>query len=210
MAFKDADGYPYNFAACYKNPGEQFPYVHVAPGKDTDNVFIRLGRKGSTIKFDISDEQGVPVNASESMTRPDMPEVGVCWLSPKPDGSALVPAVPLRLTVKADGYEDWHYGGADWQTDNGLLRLKPGKTLNLPVRLQRLTKEDSQRIFDSALKQLTASDDALKVEAGETLAGLGCVDAVPVLEKAIADERDETVRATLRMSLRRLENKKTS
>jgi hypothetical protein len=145
MAFNDSDGYPYNFAACYSNPGEQFPFVHVAPGKDTDNVVIRLGPKGSTIKFDIRDEEGAPVNALERMTRPDMSEGGECWLSTKPDGSALVPAVPLRLTVNADGYEDWHYGGADWQTDKGLLRLKPGETFNLPVRLQRLTNEDSKR-----------------------------------------------------------------
>jgi hypothetical protein len=45
------------------------------------------------------------------------------------------------------------------------------------------------------------------VEAGETLAGLGRAGAIPVLEKAIADERDENVRAQMRMSLRRLQDK---
>ena len=31
LAFKEADGYPSNFAAFFSNPGEQFPYIHVNP-----------------------------------------------------------------------------------------------------------------------------------------------------------------------------------
>ena len=49
----------------------------------------------------------------------------------------LVPSVPFRLTVDADGYEPWHYGGVNWQGKAGLMTLKSGETLSLTVRLRK-------------------------------------------------------------------------
>jgi hypothetical protein len=53
------------------------------------------------------------------------------------NGVMLVPPVPFRLTVQADGYEPWHYGGKNWARKAGLITLKSGQTLSLAVRLQK-------------------------------------------------------------------------
>jgi hypothetical protein len=51
--------------------------------------------------------------------------------------SMMVPAVPFRVTVDAEGYDTWHYGGANWQGKAGLITLKSGQTMSLAVRLHR-------------------------------------------------------------------------
>jgi hypothetical protein len=140
-AYKEADGYPYNFAAFLHTPGEQFPYIHVVPGQVTGNVVIQLGPKPATIRFDVKDEHGRLLSARAVFSRPDMPQISD-YIEIVSNNSVLVPAVPLRLVVQAEGYEDWHFGGAGWKTPNSLIRLKPAETLTLPIQLQRRRKAD--------------------------------------------------------------------
>jgi hypothetical protein len=146
-AYKPSDGYPYNFFAFFKNPGEIFPLVNVASGQVIENVVIRLGAKAAVINFDVRGaDDDKPMPACLTFTRPDMPEIGSYGPSISPKESFLVPAVPLRLTVNEcktaatnpDKYEPWHYAGDDWQSDKGLILLKPGETLDLSIRLKRL------------------------------------------------------------------------
>ncbi len=147
MAYKESAGYPYNFAAFFSNPGEQFPTIHVAPGALAENVVIRLGIKAATLVFELSDEAGEPVNAPASaiFNRPDMPEVGeynAGNIASKE--KLLVPAVPLRLTVEAEGYEPWHYGGEEWKTDKGQILPSSERTVAVTVRLRQAEKPDAR------------------------------------------------------------------
>ncbi len=43
----------------------------------------------------------------------------------------------IENELTADGYEEWHYGGANWQDKAGLVNLKSGQTLTLDVRLRK-------------------------------------------------------------------------
>lgn len=136
IAFKEEDGYPNNFPAFFQNPGEQFPYIQVDPGAVTKDVTIRLGRRAAILKFDLSDDGGKLLGASAFFTRPDLPDIGEYRTEIRPNEKMLVPAVPLRLTVKADGYEVWHYGGEDWETDRGLMVPVSGESLTVFIRLK--------------------------------------------------------------------------
>ena len=138
LAFKKADGYPFNFAAFFSNPGEQFPSIHAVPGTVTENVVIRLGTKAATLKFAISNDDGQTINnAAATFTRPDMPDIGEYHTRIVSDGKMLVPAVPLRLKVDADGYESWYYGGEEWLTDKGLIVPHSGQVSTVRIQLRK-------------------------------------------------------------------------
>jgi hypothetical protein len=146
LAFKESEGYPNNFYAFYKvKTAHSSVKLEIKPGEATD-VTILLGPKAAFLKVDAINEKGMPVAVGGyQLDRDDVPGpygtsvptdprlVGVGFIN----GVMLVPPVPFRLTVRSDGYEPWHYGGAKWQTKHGLIVLKSGQTLSLHVRLTR-------------------------------------------------------------------------
>jgi len=144
LAYKEADDYPRNFFVFFSSPGEDFPVIDIVQEKTVQNVVVRLGQKAGHLKLRVADDSGKSVTASVTFNRPDLtssrPDVkGYGDYSTSVTDAVAVPAVPLRVTVEADGYEPWHYGGSDWQTKKGLIRIKSGKTIVLGVRLRRTT-----------------------------------------------------------------------
>jgi hypothetical protein len=136
-AFKESDGYPDVFFAFFHMPGQDFPpKVMVKPGETTSDVVMRLGAKAAVVKFKVTDENGTPVNGRAVFQRPDLGEGGTLWRSLGAEEVLQVPPVPFRVTVNADGYASWHYGGSQWEGDQGLVRLQSGETLELSVRLR--------------------------------------------------------------------------
>jgi hypothetical protein len=146
LAFKESEGYPYQFYAFYKTKNDRSSVkVETKPGVVTSGVTLQLGPKAAYLKVDATNEKGEPVHVGYQLDRDDMPGpyttsvptdhrlVGVGFIN----GAMLVPPVPFRLTVSANGYEPWHYGGANWQGKAGLIILKSGQTLNLTVRLRK-------------------------------------------------------------------------
>jgi hypothetical protein len=144
-AFKESEGYPDNFYAFYYVKTAHSPVkAEIKPGEATD-VTIQLGPKGAYLKVEITDEKGVPVPAGFQLDRDDVP--GPFYTSVTTDsrivgggflnGTMLVPPVPFRFSVLADGYETWHFGGTKWKGKRGLITLKSGQTLSLSVRLRR-------------------------------------------------------------------------
>ena len=132
-AFKESDGYPYNFFSFFLSPGGKTPIkVQVKAGETTKDVKIQLGQKAARLDIQITTEDGSPVEASLIFTRPDLP--GEYSRGASAAESLLVPPVPFHIAVQAKGYKIWHYTGSR----NGLVALKPGETLALPVRLERL------------------------------------------------------------------------
>jgi hypothetical protein len=146
LAFNESEGYPYPFYAFYRTKNDRTSVkVEAKPGAVTSGVILQLGPKAAYLKVDATDEKGVPVQVGYQLDRDDTPGpystsvpsdprlVGVGFIK----GVMLVPPVPFRLTVVANGYEPWHYGGANYAGKDGLITLKSGQTLTLTVRLSK-------------------------------------------------------------------------
>jgi Carboxypeptidase regulatory-like domain len=135
-AYKESDGYPNGFAAFFALPNDQSLVVVKVEAGQTTTITIKRGARSAHLKVHITDENGNRMGAGLTLTREDQ---GGENYSMGTDGeiSMLVPPVPFRVTVDADGYEPWHYGGANWQGKAGLITLKSGQTLSLAVRLRK-------------------------------------------------------------------------
>ncbi len=151
LAFKESEGYPYPFYAFYRTKNDRSTIkVGNKAGIVTSGVTFQLGPKAAYLKIDASDENGAPLQVGLQLDRDDTPGsystsvptdprlVGVGFIK----GVMLVPPVPFRLTVSANGYIPWHYGGPNYAGKAGLIMLKSGQTLNLAVRLHK--KEESK------------------------------------------------------------------
>ena len=124
-AFKESDGYPYNFFAFYKPLGEQTLKVNVSPGMQTREVVIKLGPKAAKLQLEIT--QAVIDTAQIEFTRDDIPSpysVGA-----RSHHTMFVPSlVPFRFSVAVPGYKPWN---------SQLITAQPGDTVNVAVRLER-------------------------------------------------------------------------
>jgi hypothetical protein len=137
-AYKETDGYADGFSNFFAIPNDQsLVSVKVERGHIA-TLTIKRTAKAAYLNFKVTDEKGQRVPASLTLTRYDQPEEPY-GTATNLDGekSMLVPAVPFRVTVDADGYETWHYGGANYADKGGLIVLKPGQTFNLAVRLRK-------------------------------------------------------------------------
>ena len=146
LAFKESEGYPYPFYAFYRTKNDRSSVkVEAKAGEVTSGVTFQLGPKAAHLKIDATDENGAPLQVALQLDRDDTPGPYSTSLSTDPrlvgvgfiKGVMLVPPVPFRLTVSANGYEPWHYGGANYAGKAGLITLKSGQTLNLAVRLRK-------------------------------------------------------------------------
>ncbi len=146
FGFKESEGYPCGFSAFYKMKNDRsWVVVETKSGVVPSDVTIHLGPKSAYLKVTATGEDGVSVPVGYQLDRDDVPGpfntsvptdprlVGVGFIN----GVMLVPPVPFRLTVQADGYEPWHYGGKNWAGKAGLITLKSGQTLSLAVRLHK-------------------------------------------------------------------------
>jgi hypothetical protein len=137
-AYKESDGYPDSMFAFYRTSEREWIKVHIKAGQEIKDVSIQLGPKTARLNIAVTNETGSPLEKDAELvfTRPDMP--GPYKRAMNTTESLAVPAVPFRLTVEAEGYEPWHYGGTNWQTDQGLIKLNSGATLALSVQLRRI------------------------------------------------------------------------
>jgi hypothetical protein len=134
-AYKESDGYPNGFFRFLTAPGGQTQVAaKVEAGKVTTGVTMRLA-KFAHLKVHITDEKGNLLGGGITFTREDQP--GDYGMGTSGEVSMLVPPVPFRLTIDSDGYESWHYGGANYAGKAGLIALKPDQTLTLDVRLRK-------------------------------------------------------------------------
>lgn len=135
-AYKESDGYPDNFFAFYKTTDRSAPRKFtVGPGMPVRGVVITLGLKAAYLRFEITNQEGMPLNAGLIFTRDDMQGTHQRGIS-APE-TIMVPPVPFRLAVEVQGYEPWHYGGRDWQGKAGLIDLKPGQSADMRIQLRR-------------------------------------------------------------------------
>ena len=125
-AYKEAEGYPdtfFSFFATGNKDAWRFAEVYA---DRTTNVVLKLGPKYAKLNLTIKNEQGNWVGASVIFNRPDQPH-------PLTTGARelLVPPVPFRFEVAADGYLVWK---------SKLLRPRSNETVEVSVRLIRSPK----------------------------------------------------------------------
>lgn len=146
LAFKESEGYPYPFYAFYRTKNDRCSIkVEAKAGAVTSGVTLRLGPKAAYLRIEATDENGAPVQIALQLDRDDTPGSYSTGVPTDPrlvgqgfiKGVMLVPPVPFRLTVFANGYEPWHYGEPNYAGKSGLVILKSGQTLNLAVRLRK-------------------------------------------------------------------------
>jgi len=135
-AHKNSEGYPYSFFAFYITPGQEFPTVEVKSGQTTKGVVVRVGAKAAHLDYQVVDDDGKPVPGRFVFARLDQPDRPYSTSALAKD-DLLVPPTPFRATFEAKGYKPWHYGGDNWQGNDGVISLKPGEILNVAIRLRR-------------------------------------------------------------------------
>lgn len=79
--------------------------------------------------------------------------------------------------------------------------------IELLVRFRNLTSEESQTVFDLVLRGLNDPEATVRMQASSAFATLGDHDAIPYLEAAIAQEKDEVIRSVLKNNLQKLQQK---
>jgi HEAT repeat protein len=77
----------------------------------------------------------------------------------------------------------------------------------LLARFRNLTSEQSQSVFDLLLHGLNDPDPYVRMQASSAFATLGDRHAIPYLEAAISQEKDENIRTTLTINLKKLQQK---
>jgi HEAT repeat protein len=77
----------------------------------------------------------------------------------------------------------------------------------LLARFRNLTPEESQRVFDLLLHGLNDPDPYVRMQASSAFATLGDRKAIPYIEAAISQEKDENIRIPLTINLKKLQQK---
>jgi hypothetical protein len=135
-AWKGELGYTSDMASPFFNvPDREAPVVTVSAGEVVP-ADIHLGPKNAHLHILITDQRGEAVKRAARLTisRPDVPETLEKEVLER--AFIAVPPVPMRLSVEADGYADWHYGGDKWQEAAGLLSAGPGDIVDIRVQLR--------------------------------------------------------------------------
>jgi hypothetical protein len=140
-AFKESDGYPYDFFAFYASPGENTPIkLEIKAAQTIRDVRIQLGRRAARLNFSITDQDGRPLEKGASIIFTRLDQANQPYgRGARSNESWLVPPVPFRFSVEAKGFRTWHYGGDSWQDKDGIISLASGQILTLVIRLQRAT-----------------------------------------------------------------------
>jgi hypothetical protein len=126
-AFRKSDAFPSNFFAFFNQTLQNFSTIEVKTGNAPPDIVINLGHNLPRLTLDPVDENGTPLRKPMRIifTRDDMP--GEYRQAATAPYSILVPCVPFLFSVEVEGYQLW---GSE------RIRLQPGETLEMPVKLQ--------------------------------------------------------------------------
>ncbi|MGH9500082.1 MAG: HEAT repeat domain-containing protein [Terriglobales bacterium] len=81
--------------------------------------------------------------------------------------------------------------------------------LELLIRFQNLTPEESHQVLQLVAARLEDSEPVVRMAASQSLVGLGNPSAVPYLEAAITREQDDSVRSVFEKDLKQLRTRPT-
>jgi len=130
-AYKETEGYPDTFFAFYPTSNKKAWQVVNVIADRTTRVILELGPKYAKLKLTVKNEQGDWVRASVNFKRPDQP-----YPLTTGAGELLVPPIPFRFEIVANGYQVWK---------SKLLNPRPNEALEVTVRLIRLPNQEAKR-----------------------------------------------------------------
>ena len=137
-AYKESEGYTYNFFAFFSPTMPYRTILKVNIDKDNVlNVVVQVGPKAGFLNIDIADQDGRRLSSGVSLVfrRDDVPgdyAVG----SPTSPFSMFVPPVPFRFEIRAEGYEPWQ---------SGIVKPESGKNVEMAVRLKAIASGESPK-----------------------------------------------------------------
>jgi Carboxypeptidase regulatory-like domain len=136
-AYKESAGYADTFFSFFTITKKAWQTVQVEGERTTDGVALELA-KYATLKLSIQNEQGEAVGATLIFTRVDNPKQPYSVGSDLSGSTVmLVPPVPFRLQIRADGYEVWQYEADAGSKRSNVLKPQAGETFEWLVRLRR-------------------------------------------------------------------------
>jgi hypothetical protein len=117
-----------------------YPEVRVKEAEIARNVIIRLGPRAGRLTGKVLDaDTGTPIRrAGLTFLHAEGAQeyMGTTLRWPTLDFDVLVPSTkPFRMKVWAPGYQTWYYGKDGTQAGAEPLRLSPGETKELVIRL---------------------------------------------------------------------------
>jgi hypothetical protein len=124
-AYKESEGYADTFYAFFGMNKEAWRRIDVQAGS-SNSLVLKLS-KYATLKLSIEDEKGNPVSGSLTFRRTDNPELPYI-AGASPNMNILVPPVPFRFQIEAEGYEIWN---------SQLIKPRSGQKVTVRARLKR-------------------------------------------------------------------------
>src|SRR6266545_82118 len=141
-AAKNEDGYPNTSSAFHSFGRVNAPQVSVDSQKVTPGIVIRLGPKAARLVgyiVDVETNKAIQnlQNVQVTLRRVDHPDYAYST-GPNLEGrfDLLVPSVPFTISVKALGYEVWHYRKDGSKEQAEALQLAPNTTKQLIISLR--------------------------------------------------------------------------
>jgi hypothetical protein len=141
-AQKPESGYPDTTAAIYNDESAPTPKVVVPNDSVVSGVVVKLGEKAGVVTGQILDADDLQpiLSARIKISQPDNERI---MMSMGPDRTGhfhlLLPPRPVRLTIKAPGYEPWVFTGSD-RVSLGIIQVKSEETRDLTVKLKKFTR----------------------------------------------------------------------
>ena len=141
-AQKPRGGYGNPAITLFASPSAEAPRVEVRPGETTKGVTVRLGPKGGWVTGVVVDAssgeevrgaRAVLFSANSSM------EYWGGGLACQANIFLLLPSdKSVRVRISARGYETWYYGPDGIEAHATPIKMSPGETKEIIVRLHRL------------------------------------------------------------------------
>lgn len=126
-AFKETDGYPYNFFPFFNPETRPRPQIELTSAEVPAQMDIKLAPKAALLSLNVKDQRGKAVDGSIELTftrsglREDFRAIVTA------QNTILVPALPFRFSVEAKGYQLWQ---------SGLMSPRSSELLKVEVKLQ--------------------------------------------------------------------------
>jgi HEAT repeat protein len=123
--------------------------------------------------------------------------------------------IPGFLRVRAAGYLLNLHSESCLDSILGILESgadpdSQSQALSLLPEFHRASNEDSQRIFDLVVKGLAEQTPAVRIEASITLGRLRNTSAIPYIESAMGNEKDEAVRSQMQAAIEALQREEAT
>jgi hypothetical protein len=139
FAFKEEEFYPDPIWAIYGAPNVTQVSVSVTDEGPVDAGVIRMHASAARVKGTIVDAAtGTPIHDAQIALGRSDNDRPLYQTAATDTFSILIPSSGAWISIRADGYETWYFGGASVAGRVTELRLEPKTTMEIKVALRRV------------------------------------------------------------------------